>query len=164
MVNVDLKKDERCREQKWRAQQRKTARGLTEELSMSESPAVPVIAVVDDDESVRESLASLVESVGYEVALFGSAEEFLKLARYRDDFDCLILDMRLPGLSGFELHTQLTAAGWFVPTIFITAHADRVLAREPGVLTVLYKPFQPEVLLESVRIAITQSRRFADPT
>ena len=140
------------------------AAGTYEELFMSESRAVPVIAVVDDDESVRESLAGLAESVGYEAALFDSAEEFLKSARHRNDLACLILDVRLRGMSGVELHNQLAAAGWFIPTIFITAHADPVLAREPGVLTVLYKPFQPEVLLESVRIAITQSRRFADPT
>jgi FixJ family two-component response regulator len=138
--------------------------GTSEELIMGGSPAVPVVAVVDDDESVRESLAGLAESVGYEAALFDSAEEFLRLARYRKDLDCLILDVRLPGMSGVQLHTQLTAAGWFVPTIFITAHPDPVLAMEPGVLTVLYKPFQPQVLLESVRIAITQSRRFTNPT
>jgi len=135
-----------------------------EELFMSESPTVPVIAVVDDDESVRESLAGLAESAGYETALFDSAEEFLNSARHRTDLDCLILDVRLPAMSGVELHNRLTAAGWFVPTIFITAHADPLPAREPGVLTVLYKPFRPEVLLESVRIAIGQSRRFADPT
>jgi FixJ family two-component response regulator len=140
------------------------AAGTYEELFMSESPAVPVIAVVDDDESVRESLAGLVESVGYEAALFDSAEEFLKSARHRTDLNCLILDVRLPGMSGVELHNQLAAAGWFVPTIFITAHAHPLPATSPRVLTVLYKPFQPEVLLESVRIAITQSRRFSDPT
>jgi FixJ family two-component response regulator len=140
------------------------AAGAYEELFMSESPAVPVIAVVDDDESVRESLAGLVESVGYEAALFDSAEEFLKSGRHRTDLDCLILDVRLPGISGVNLHTQLTATGWFVPTIFITAHADPVLATQPGMLTMLYKPFRPEVLLESVRIAITQSRRFTNPT
>ena len=123
---------------------------------MSESRAVPVIGVVDDDESVRESLAGLVESVGYEAALFDSAEQFLKSAR-RDDLACLILDVRLPGMSGVELHTQLTAAGWSVPTIFITAHTDPALATRPGILTVLYKPFRPEVLLESVRTAIVQS-------
>jgi FixJ family two-component response regulator len=138
--------------------------GTHEELFMTESPAVPVIAVVDDDESVRESLAGLVESVGYEAALFDSAEDFLKSAHHRNDLACLILDVRLPGMSGVELHNQLTAVGWFVPTILITAHADPVVAMQPGVLTVFYKPFRPEVLLESVRIAITQSRRFADPT
>ena len=138
--------------------------GTCEELFMNQSQAVPIIAVVDDDESVRESLAGLAESVGYEAALFDSAEEFLKSARYRADLDCLILDVRLPGMSGVELHTRLTAAGWFVPTILITAHADPMLAAQPGVLTVLYKPFRPEVLLESVRIAITRSRRFTNPT
>ena len=138
--------------------------GTYQELFMSESPTVPVIAVVDDDESVRESLAGLAESVGYEAALFNSAEEFLSSGRHRNDLACLILDVRLPGMSGVELHTQLTAAGWFVPTIFITAHPDPVLATAPGVLTVFYKPFQPQVLLESVRIAIAQSRRFTNPT
>jgi FixJ family two-component response regulator len=140
------------------------AAGTYEELFMSESPAVPVIAVVDDDESVRESLAGLAESVGYEATLFNSAEEFLESARHRNDLACLILDVRLPGMSGVELHNQLAAANWFVPTIFITAHADPVVATESGVLTVLYKPFQAEVLLEFVKIAIEQSRRFADPT
>ena len=138
--------------------------GTYEELFMNESPVVPVIAVVDDDESVRESLAGLAESGGYETAWFDSAEEFLRLARHRNNLDCLILDVRLPGMSGVELHARLTAAGWFVPTIFITAHADTVLATEPGILKVLYKPFQPEVLLESVRVAISRSRRFANPT
>jgi FixJ family two-component response regulator len=137
---------------------------IYQELLMSASPAVPVIAVVDDDESVRESLAGLAESVGYEAALFASAEEFLKSARHRNDLDCLILDVRLPGMSGLELHTQLTMASWFVPTIFITAHPDPVLALRPGVLNVFYKPFRPEALLESVRVAITKSRRFTNPT
>lgn len=128
-------------------------------LFMNESPSVPVIAVVDDDESVRESLASLAESVGYEVALFPSAEDFLMASQHRDDLDCLILDVRLPGLSGVELHTQLTASGRSIPTIFITAHADPIVAMKPGLVAVLYKPFQPEVLLQAVRSAISQSRR-----
>jgi FixJ family two-component response regulator len=123
---------------------------------MNESPAVPIIAIVDDDESVRESLASLAESVGYDVALFASAEEFLKSAHQRDDLGCLILDVRLPGMSGVELHSQLTSRRRHIPTIFITAHADPVIATTPGVLTVLYKPFQPEILLKAVRNAIGQ--------
>jgi len=68
---------------------------------------VPIIAVVDDDASVRESLADLAESVGYESALFASAEEFLQSARHRDSLACLILDVRLPGMSGVELYTQI---------------------------------------------------------
>jgi CheY-like chemotaxis protein len=75
---------------------------------MSEESGVPVIAVVDDDESVRQSLAGFFESVGYEVALFSSAEEFAGSGCRRDDLPCLILDVCLPGMSGFELYSQLT--------------------------------------------------------
>ena len=124
-------------------------------------PRVPIIAVVDDDESVRESLAGLAESVGYEAALFASAEEFLQSARNRDSLACLILDVRLPGMSGVELYTQLTQSAQSVPTIIITAHADpgmNAWATKAGVLALLYKPFQPEVLLQAVRKAIVQSR------
>ena len=128
---------------------------------MNESPGVPIIAVVDDDESVRESLAGLAESVGYEAALFASAEEFLQSARHRDSLACLILDVRLPGMSGVELYTQLPPRLRSIPTIFITAHAVPEMntwATKPGVLAVLYKPFQPEVLLQAVRKAVIQSR------
>jgi two-component system, LuxR family, response regulator FixJ len=129
-------------------------------LIMNDSPAIPVIAIVDDDKSVRESLASLVESVGYEVAVFSSAEEFLRSAPPRDDLRCLILDVRMPGMSGFELYTRLSVSHRSIPTIFITAHADPaviVWATKPGVVEVLYKPFHPGVLLEAVRSALTKS-------
>ena len=128
---------------------------------MNESPGVPIIAVVDDDESVRESLAGLAESVGYEAALFASAEEFLQSARHRDSLACLILDVRLPGMSGVDLYAQLTQSRQSIPTIFITAHAVPEMnawATKPGVIAVLNKPFQPEVLLQAVRKAIVQSR------
>jgi FixJ family two-component response regulator len=127
---------------------------------MNESPEVPIIAVVDDDESVRESLAGLAESVGYEAALFASAEEFLQSARHRDSLACLILDVCLPGMSGVELYTQLPLSLRSIPTIFITAHVVPEMntwATKPGVIAVLYKPFQPEVLLQAVRKAIVQS-------
>jgi CheY-like chemotaxis protein len=127
---------------------------------MSETTTVPVIAVVDDDQSVRESLAGLVESVGYEADLFSSAEEFLNSTRHRNDLRCLILDVRLPGMSGFDLHSQLTRSSRSVPTIFITAHKDPNVAAwalKPSVVEVLYKPFQPQVLLEAVRRALTIS-------
>ena len=123
-------------------------------------PGVPIIAVVDDDESVRESLAGLAESVGYEAALFASAEEFLQSARHRDSLACLILDVRLPGMSGVELYTQLPLDLQSIPTIFITAHADPRMSTweaKAGVIAVMYKPFQPEVLLRAVRKAIIQS-------
>ena len=128
---------------------------------MNQSPGVPIIAVVDDDESVRESLAGLAESVGYEAALFASAEEFLQAAGHRDSLACLILDVRLPGMSGLDLYTQLPRSLQSIPTIFITAHAAPEMntwATKPGVIAVLYKPFQPEVLLQTVRKAIIQSR------
>jgi FixJ family two-component response regulator len=128
---------------------------------MNESPGVPIIAVVDDDESVRESLAGLVESVGYHAALFASAEEFLRSVHHRDSLACLILDVRLPGMSGVELYTRLPLRLRSIPTIFITAHADPEIntwATKAGVMALMYKPFQPEVLLQTVRKAIIQSR------
>ena len=121
---------------------------------------IPIIAVVDDDKCVRESLAGLAESVGYEAALFASAEEFLQTVHHHDSLACLILDVRLPGMSGVELYTQLPLSLRSV-TILITAHADprmNTWAADAGVLAVLYKPFQPEVLLQAVRKAIIQSR------
>ncbi|HWZ31775.1 MAG TPA: response regulator [Bryobacteraceae bacterium] len=128
---------------------------------LMKDPGVPIIAVVDDDESVRESLAGLAESVGYEAALFASAEEFLQSAPHRDSLACLILDVRLPGMSGVELYSQLPLSLRSVPTIFITAHAVPEIdtwATKPGVIAVLSKPFQPKVLLQAVREAIIQSR------
>jgi FixJ family two-component response regulator len=124
-------------------------------LVMTETYAVPVIAVVDDDKSVRESLAEFIESVGYEAALFSSAEEFLESTC--DDLRCMILDVRLPGISGPELFSQLTGSRRSLPTIFITAHADAPVAdwaTKPGVVSVLYKPFQPAALLKAVRSAL----------
>ena len=135
--------------------------GTYQELFMSESPAVPVIAVVDDDESVRESLAGLAESVGYEAVVFASAEEFLDSVSHHDAFACLVLDVRLPGMSGVDLYTRLPVSLRSVPTIFITAHADPEMntwATKPGVMALLYKPFQPEVLLQAIRKAIVRPR------
>jgi two-component system, LuxR family, response regulator FixJ len=130
-------------------------------LIMSETCAVPVIAIVDDDKSVRESLAEFMESVGYEVALFSSAEEFLGSTRRCGDLRCMILDVRLPGMSGLELFSQLTASCRSLPTILITAHVDATVAAwatKPGVVSVLYKPFQPSALLKAVQSALTRSR------
>jgi CheY-like chemotaxis protein len=128
---------------------------------MNDSQWAPIIAVVDDDESVRESLADLAESVGYEAALYASAEEFLQSVHHPDSLVCLILDVHLPGMSGVQLYTQLPLSLRSIPTIFITAHTDfemNTLATKPAVVEVLYKPFQPEVLLQAVRKAVIQSR------
>jgi FixJ family two-component response regulator len=127
---------------------------------MNESRGVPIIGVIDDDEGVRESLAGLAESVGYETALFASGEEFLESAA-GDGLACLILDVRLPGMSGIELYTQLARSLRAVPTVFITAHADAEMGTwvlKAGGIALLYKPFQPEVLLAAVRKAIIRSR------
>ena len=118
------------------------------------------IAVVDDDESVRESLLGLVESVGYDAAVFRSAEEFLNL-KHLDEFACLILDIRLPGISGLELHCRLMTDHERVPTVFISAHTDRaVLSRAlaNGASAFLLKPFKPEALLDAVRTAVAKSK------
>jgi CheY-like chemotaxis protein len=126
-------------------------------LVVSEESGVAVIAVVDDDESVRQSLQGFFESVGYEVALFSSAEEFARSGCHREDLRCLILDVRLPGMSGFELYLRLTLSGRSIPVIFITAHQDPSIAAwaaKPGVVKLLYKPFQPGILLEAVRSAL----------
>ncbi len=128
---------------------------------MNEAPGVPIIAIVDDDESVRESLADLAESVGYHTVLFASAEEFLESIHRRDSLACLILDVRLPGMSGFELYTRPPLSLGSIPTIFITAHADprmKIFAAMPGIIAVLYKPFEPEVLLKAVQRAINPAR------
>lgn len=124
---------------------------------MNKPAGTPIIAVVDDDESVRESLADLAESVGYETALFASAEEFLKWFHHRDSLACLILDVRLPGMSGIELFTRLPLNRRTIPTIFITAHVDprmKTFATKVGVIAVLYKPFHPEVLLQAIQTAL----------
>ncbi|HEV3332150.1 MAG TPA: response regulator [Bryobacteraceae bacterium] len=118
------------------------------------------IAVVDDDESVRESLLGLVESVGYDAAPFRSAEEFLNWKR-SDEFACLILDIRLPGMSGLELYCQLITKDERVPAVFITAHTDRAVqsrALAKGASAFLLKPFKPEALLDAVRTAVAKSK------
>src|SRR5882672_5532277 len=85
--------------------------------------ATPLISIVDDDYSVRESLARLIRSVGFGVHVFGSAEEFLNAGRDPEP-DCLILDIRMPGMNGLELQRELSAADRDLPVIFITAHGS----------------------------------------
>jgi len=118
---------------------------------------MPLVAVVDDDISVRESLESLIKSVGLEVTVFASAEEFLRSCRAREA-DCLILDLRLPGMSGIELHRHLLARGRHVPATFITAHAsdDRARSEAASAWTVAYltKPFSEDELLDAVNAGL----------
>jgi FixJ family two-component response regulator len=115
-----------------------------------------VIAVVDDDESVRMAVASLLRSVGFVVLLFASAEEFLR----RQDvppITCLILDVRMPGIDGLQLQKHLRTNGWRTPIIFLTAHGHdngRAAAFAGGATAFLPKPFDADVLLDAVRSAV----------
>jgi FixJ family two-component response regulator len=117
----------------------------------------PLVAVVDDDISVRESLESLIRSVGMAVKVFASAEEFLN-ANGQNKPDCLILDVRMPGMSGVELHRHLMATHCKVPVIFITAHGydDRARSEASSDYTVAYltKPFSDDELLDSVQAGL----------
>jgi len=118
----------------------------------------PRVAVIDDDESVRESVVGLIESVGCEALFFGSAEEFLNSSGI-DQVNCLIVDVRLPGISGLQLYSQIRARR--IRTIFITAHVDeaaRAWAMEAGAAAFLYKPFQAKALLNALRIAAPETR------
>jgi FixJ family two-component response regulator len=117
----------------------------------------PLISVVDDDISVRKSLNRLIRSVSLDVKVFESAEEFLN-SKDPCKANCLILDVRLPGMSGIELHHQLLASKCNVPVIFITAHAsdDRARAEAASDWTVAYftKPFSGDELLDAVNTAL----------
>jgi FixJ family two-component response regulator len=113
------------------------------------------ISIVDDDASIREALKSLMRSVRFVVDAYGSAEEFLASERVNDTA-CLILDVYLPGMSGFELQNHLKADGRAIPIIFITAHSDdasRRRALKGGAIDFLSKPVRREVLLKAIQSA-----------
>jgi FixJ family two-component response regulator len=115
----------------------------------------PRVAVIDDDQSVRESVVSLIESVGYEAIFFDSAEKFLNSPDI-DQVNCLIVDVRLPGMSGLQLYSRIKANARRIRTIFITAHIDepaRAWAIEAGAVAFFYKPFKAKALLDVLRIA-----------
>ena len=114
------------------------------------------ISVIDDDESVRRAVGRLLESVGLHAEPFASAEEFLRSGRLSGT-RCLILDLRMPGMSGVELQEQLIASDTAVPIVFITAHGDeatRARALDRGAVDFLRKPFSDEALLDAVARAI----------
>ena len=116
----------------------------------------PVIAIVDDDESVCIGMMSLVRSLGYDVLSYGSAEEFLA-SEERDDTACLISDVQMPGLGGLELQKMLAAEGSRFPIIFITAFPDarvRQAAMDAGAMCFLSKPFDGEALIGCLERAL----------
>jgi FixJ family two-component response regulator len=119
-------------------------------------PAKATVFVVDDDESVREALSSLIRSAGMRVELFSSAGEYLRV-KTPDGPACLVLDVHLPGLSGMDLQRHLTVAKNPIPIIFITGHGDipmSVRAMKAGAAEFLPKPFRDEDLLNAIRQAI----------
>lgn len=125
-----------------------------------------VVFVVDDDASLRQALVSLLQSVGLRVEAFGSAADFLKKAQLRDvAAACLVLDVRLPGLSGLDFQAELTKAKIQIPIIFISGFGDvpmTVRAMKAGAVEFLTKPVAPDELLQAVRDALAADARRLD--
>jgi FixJ family two-component response regulator len=124
----------------------------------------PVVFVIDDDPSLREALKSLFQSVGLRVELFGSASEFMQSA-LPDAPSCLVLDIRLPRLSGLDFQAELVNSNIEMPIIFITGHGDipmSVRAMKAGAVDFLTKPFRDQDLLDAVARAIERDRKRRD--
>ena len=123
---------------------------------MKQKKILAVIGIVDDDESVRDSISSLLRSAGYKTEGFESAEAYLNSDRASEP-NCLLLDVRMPGLSGLQLQSELNHQKVSIPVIFITAHPDeqvRERALSEGAVAVLGKPFNDEVLLGAIDSAV----------
>ncbi|SRR6266849_1982854 len=118
--------------------------------------AAPLISIVDDDDSLRNSLNNLIRSVGFRAQGFSSAEAFLHSNQLHDTA-CLILDVRMPGMSGLDLQRQMVADNSRIPIVFITSHGDdnaRTRALEAGAVAFLYKPFREEALFKAIDSAL----------
>jgi RNA polymerase sigma factor (sigma-70 family) len=122
--------------------------------------SAPVVFVIDDDSSVRSSLKFLLSTVGLQVESFDSADAFLRKT-LPDAPSCLVLDVRLPGLSGLDFQRELTARNITIPIVFLTGHGDipmSVRAMKAGAVEFLTKPFRDQDLLDAVRIALERDR------
>jgi FixJ family two-component response regulator len=122
--------------------------------------AQEVVFVIDDDASMRHSLSSLFRSIGLKVEVFDSAADFLKIGR-PEAASCLVLDVRLPGLSGLDFQTELAKANFRIPIVFITGHGDipmTVKAMKAGAVEFLTKPFREQDLLDAVRLGLERDR------
>ena len=129
-------------------------------MNNKHSQAHPVVFVVDDDDSMRRALSNLTQSVGLLAETFASASNFLAV-KLPDAPCCLILDIRLPGLSGLDFQAKLASAKIEVPIIFITAHGDipmSVRAMKAGAIEFLTKPFRDQDLLDAIQAAIERDR------
>jgi FixJ family two-component response regulator len=136
----------------------KTIHSALHEFSREFTRTGNLVSVVDDDESVRRTTNRLIESFGFRAAVFESAEIFLSSGQLHDT-SCLIVDVRMPGVNGLQLQSQLAAAGCRIPIIFITAYDDkesRRRAMQAGAVAFLRKPFSDEQLLEIIRSALRQ--------
>jgi FixJ family two-component response regulator len=121
---------------------------------------IPVISIVDDDESVREAMKSLVRSLGYKTMTFGSAEEFLESSQAKKATACLISDVQMPGLNGGELQQRLIADGRSVPTIFVSGFPDEKIEQDvlrSGAVGYLRKPFNEDRLIHYIDVALGAS-------
>ena len=124
----------------------------------------PTVIVVDDDLEIREALSSLIRSVGFQAKLFTSVDEFLKSGRPQGPC-CLVLDVRLPGQSGFDLQRELAATQIRLPTIFITGHGDipmSVRAMKGGAIEFLTKPFREQDLLDAIQLGLERDRTWLE--
>ena len=124
----------------------------------------PLIAIVDDDQSAREGIVDLVTAMGYEPQAFERAEDFLQSLQIARS-DCLITDVRMPGMTGLELLDLLLASGKTIPTIVLTAftlEADRMRALAAGAVCYVPKPFQENELSQCIRIALSSGGRSSD--
>ena len=130
-------------------------------MSMTKASANSIVFVVDDDSLIREALRRLIRSVGLEVETFSSSQEFLQ-AKLPDAPSCLVLDVRLPGLSGFDLQREMAEAEVNIPIIFITGYGDipmSVRAMKAGAVEFLAKPFRDQDLLDAVSQALERDRQ-----
>ena len=121
---------------------------------------MPLVAIVDDDKSIRNATSDLLKAAGFTPAAFEDAESFLEWPT-RAGVACLVADMRMPGMSGLELYEALIAAGHAIPTVIITAHPEETTqsrARAAGICCYLSKPFSPEDLLACVGEALARSQ------
>jgi len=123
--------------------------------------AAPMVYVVDDDPSVRRAIKRLIESIGLQVELFCSAQEFMSGKSRPDVPSCLVVDIRLPGISGLDFQQELTKASIHIPIIFITAHGDvrmTVRAMKAGAVEFLTKPFRDQDLLDAIQLGLERDR------
>jgi FixJ family two-component response regulator len=127
---------------------------------MKSAAAVPTVFIIDDDRGMRQSIQDLVESVGLRAESYATGEEFLKRKRTNDP-SCLVLDVRLPQMSGLDFQRQLAETGMQIPIVFVTAHGDvpmSVRALKSGAVEFLTKPFRDQDLLDAIQQALQRDR------